>query len=256
MAERWKKPNAFKHGVFVRSATVLPGEDKKEYLQLVDELVEEWKPNGATEFEAVLTIADARWRKLRAQKYRKIRLLQNRLDIKHQSFDEDLGLVMFVGEISARPEYFDTAAAAFLRPHKIDDLKRKFPRQNFASNEEWIQAIVDEITLELEIEPPPQLPEKLMAGFKSFHTMINNRALTNQAAATFTDDVIERELGIDERFDAIIDKAIKRLILIKGAKQALGLARPVAVVIDQPTKNAAARISERVKRSPRRPNNR
>jgi hypothetical protein len=256
MVERWKKPNAFKHGIFVRSATVLPGEDKKEYWQLVDELVEEWKPDGAAELEAVLTIADATWRKLRAQRYRRSRLLQNSLDIKHPSFDEHLGYAIFFGEIATRPENFDVAAAVFLHPAKIAHLKRKYPRQNFASTEEWLQAIEDELTLETEIKPPPDLPEEMMAAFKSLEATADKCGHISRAAQTFTDDVFERELAIDERLDAIIDKAIKRLIQIKAAKQALGLARPVAVVVDQPTKNAAARISERVKRSARRPNNR
>ncbi|HXW31357.1 MAG TPA: hypothetical protein VEK55_18500 [Xanthobacteraceae bacterium] len=75
------------------------------------------------------------------------------------------------------------------------------------------------------------------------------------AAATFTDEFFEGELALDERLDTIIDQAIKRLIHIKAAKQALGIPRSVAAV-DQPKKNAAARISERVKRSARRPSNR
>jgi hypothetical protein len=251
-----EKPNALKHGIFVRSAAVLPGEDEKDYWQLVDELVEEWKPDGAAEFEAVVTIADAEWRKLRAQRYRRVRLFQNSIDVKHPPFNERVGLECFVLLMRSKPELFAGAAAMFLLPYRIEQLERKFPRQNFASIEVWAQAIINEITLEVEIKPPPQMPEKLMAGFKNFHTMIDKRDLISQAAATFTDDVIERELAIDERLDAMIDRAIKRLILIKGSKQALGLARPVVVVVDQPRKNVAARISERVKRSAIRTNNR
>jgi len=79
---------------------------------------------------------------------------------------------------------------------------------------------------------------------------------SHQASRCDFDEVLEKELALDERLDAIADRAIKRLIQIKAAKQALGLARPVPAVVDQPTKNVAARISERVKRSARRPSNR
>ena len=254
MVEHWRKPNAFKHGIFLKSATVLPGEDRREYGQLVDELIEEWKPDGAAEYEAVLTMADARWRKLRAQTYRHIQFWRNRIDVNHPSYDEHLGLKHFLAAVAGSPEDFDLAAAAFLHPKQIDRLKRKCPRQNFGNNKEWVLAMFSEMKEELE-PPLPQMSKKMLADFKGFQAEMESFRIINRAADTFTDKVFERELAIDERLDATFDRAFKRLIQIKAAKQALGLARPAAVV-DQPTKNLAAKISERVKRSARRPSNR
>jgi len=253
MFERLRKANAFKHGIF-SSSTVLPGEDARQYWQSVQELIEEWKPDGASEYEAVLTMADARWRKLRAQIYRRLRFDENRIDINHPSYDERLALRYFIALIAARPENFDVTAAKLLHPEQIDRLKRKFPRQNFGNIKEWGVAIANEMKSKLE-PPLPQMSKKELADFKFFQANMERLGLLNRAVDTFTDEAFERELGIDERLDAIFDRALKRLIQIKAWKPALGLARP-AVVLDQPTKNVAVRISERVKRSARRPSNR
>jgi hypothetical protein len=253
MVERWRKPNAYKHGAFLSSHTVLPGEDEQEYEELLEALTEEWLPDGAAEHEAVLTMADLRWRKTRAQRYRQERLKQNLLDVKHPSFDESVGLAYFGALMLGEPEHFDALAAVFLRPIKIDQLKRKFPRQNFASIKEWAQAIINEVASEL--DPSSGLPKGKRAEFDRISTELDNLGLIGRAALTFTDDVLERELAIDERLDAMFDRVLKRLIQTKAAKQALGLPRSAAAV-DQPTKNAAARISDRVKRTARRPRNR
>ena len=249
MFERWRKPNAFKHGIFLRSATLLPGEDKQEYRQLVDELIEEWNPDGAAEYDAVLTMADAKWRKLRAQIYRRARFDHNLLDVSHPSYNKDLALKYFLTFMAGSPEDFDVAAPVFLERKQIDRLKQKCPRQNFGNYKEWVLAMFKEMKEELE-PSLPKMSKKELAEFKGIQADMESFALINQASLTFTDEAFERELAIDERLDAMIDRAIKRLIQIKAAKQALGLARP-AVVLDQPTKNVAARSSERVKRSAR-----
>lgn len=43
-----------------------------------------------------------------------------------------------------------------------------------------------------------------------------------RSAASFTDDLFNRELVLDERLDAMIDRAVKRLVQTKAMKQALG----------------------------------
>jgi hypothetical protein len=56
--QKWKRPNAQKHGIFSAIA-ILPGEDEREFEQLHADLVEEWAPAGATEDDAVLSVAKA-----------------------------------------------------------------------------------------------------------------------------------------------------------------------------------------------------
>jgi hypothetical protein len=59
-ALKWRHPNAYKHGVFA-SMAIVPGEDPREFEELHSALVEEWTPAGATEQDAVLTIAKGVW---------------------------------------------------------------------------------------------------------------------------------------------------------------------------------------------------
>ena len=49
---------------------MLPGEDPKEFDDFHQSLVEEWQPSGATECDAVLSLAKCMWRKSRMNIYR------------------------------------------------------------------------------------------------------------------------------------------------------------------------------------------
>jgi hypothetical protein len=54
--------NTLKHGIYSREM-ILPGERQSDYDQLFSELVEEWRPSGPTEREAVVEPAGL-WPKL------------------------------------------------------------------------------------------------------------------------------------------------------------------------------------------------
>ena len=205
-----KQPNAYKHGVFSRPA-IVPGEDGKEFDTLYSDLVEEWKPSGATEEEAVFSIAKAMWRKRRAQNFIEIQLVRNSNDPSHASYDENLGLTAFSAFLRVKPEVaFKDYAARCLRADKIDYLKRKFPRSNFNSTQEWVKALTDEI----ELMVPSETDD-------ADHSMGKIGALF-LSAATFTDEFFENELRLDERLDIMIDRAVKRLVQTKAMKQMLG----------------------------------
>jgi hypothetical protein len=45
-----------------------------------------------------------------------------------------------------------------------------------------------------------------------------------QSAKAYSGDLFNQELALDERLDAMIDRAVKRLIQIKAMKQMLGAA--------------------------------
>ena len=95
-------------------------------------LIQEWAPAGATEEDAVLSIAKAVWRKRRVQKFLEVQLATNALNPKHPSYDEPLGLIRLVGHMTAEPEdAFEKYAAHCLRPDKIYYLRQKFPLSDF-----------------------------------------------------------------------------------------------------------------------------
>jgi hypothetical protein len=199
--QKTKQPNAQKHGVFAQMA-ILPGEDPKEFEKLHSDLTEEWAPVGAIEEDAVLRIAKAVWRKRRVQNFLAIQMLGNSCNPMHPSYSEIRGLGAFVAFMTTEPEVaFEEYAKRTLRTDKIDYLKQKFPRSNFESASEWVQAVIDEIHSVLIPNSPDIQGGDLVALARS--------------AATFSDDVFNQELALDERLDAMIDRAVKRLIQIK-----------------------------------------
>lgn len=115
--KKWKRPNAHKHGVFAATA-ILPGEDQREFEELHSALIEEWMPAGATEEDAVLSIAKAVWRKRRLQKFLEVQLRMNAIDPDHPSYRELLGLRGLGIAIEFEPE---TAFQEFARRYlKVD----------------------------------------------------------------------------------------------------------------------------------------
>ncbi len=206
-----KQPNAQKHGVFA-AAALLPGEHLQEFEELHSALIQEWAPAGATEEDAVLTIAKAIWRKRRKQNFIEIQFLNNTLNPANPSYNEELGLEFFVTAMKAQPAVpFAAYAKNFLRAHMITYLEEKFPRSDFESNAEQAQAVINEIKL------------VLLPATGNLQPIADYVALS-VSAATMSDDLFKQEIALDERLDAILDRAVKRLIQIKAMKQMLGQA--------------------------------
>jgi hypothetical protein len=205
-----KRPNAQKHGAFAATA-IVPGEDPREFEELFSALVEEWTPAGPTEEEAVLSVAKAIWRKRRVQKFIEAELMKNMLDPRHGSYDEFLGLTLFANFMAARPEVaFDLYAHRVLREVQTKYLQGKFPRGDFKSPSEWAQAIIIEIKSVLLPAVTIDVPE------------LDDWVSLLQSAGTLTQELFKHEVALDERLDAMNDRAIKRLVHIKMMKQMMG----------------------------------
>ena len=67
-SRKYKRPNAQKAGIFA-AATIMPGEDSREYQELIIELMDEWNPSGPTLREGVLDLADLIWKRRRLRKF-------------------------------------------------------------------------------------------------------------------------------------------------------------------------------------------
>src|SRR6516225_8121510 len=142
---RRKRSNAQKHGVFAEPL-ILPGEDPREFEALHAAWIEEWTPSGPSEQSRVFGMADAEWRKLRSRRFAEAKAISNSLRPDHLAFDETRGLIAFGYLICREPETaFAQYASNFLRADKIRYLNQKFPRQNFASIEEWTLAVAEEV---------------------------------------------------------------------------------------------------------------
>jgi hypothetical protein len=202
-----KRPNAQKHGAFA-ATTILPGEDPREFAELLSALVEEWTPVGPTEEDAVLSLAKCIWRKRRVQRFIEAELMRNLFDPRHASYDEHLGLLGFAAVMAETPEVaFDSYAPRCLREERIKYLQGEFPRGDFKSTSEWAQAIISEIHSVLLPAVTIDDPE------------VEAKASWLQSSATLSQDLFKHELALDERLDAMIDRAIKRLVHTKMMKQ-------------------------------------
>ena len=64
---KYKRPNALKHGVYA-TPVLIPGENQKEFEDLLAELLDEYKPRGPSLRHAVHCLADSMWRLRRLKK--------------------------------------------------------------------------------------------------------------------------------------------------------------------------------------------
>jgi hypothetical protein len=214
------RPNALKHGAFAQTA-ILPGEDPCEFEELHSSLVEEWTPVGPTEEDAVLSIAQGVWRKRRVQKFLQADIEKSRFNPQHPAYDEARTLHACCATIATAPDKFDYILGS-LSIGNAQHLRQKCPRQAFQSTSEWVHAVQNEIVSVL-------LPAVERFG--------DATALYLMAGSSriFTADLFKVELSVDERIDAMIDRAIKRLIQTKAMKQMLG-GRPPSTGDDQSKK--------------------
>ena len=222
--QRCKRPGRQKSRCVGFDPVITSGEDPKEFEELYSALIEEWAPTGASENDAVFGLATAMWGKRRAQQFRSVQLLTNTLDVNHPAFDELVGLQFFTLQLQRHPETaFDLWSGRLLRPDKIKYLNQKFPRSRFTLTSQWVKAIVNEIRAVLAPEalpPPPKLPGEVHELMTKAHEFTEQLAALR--SATLSRDLFDDELAMTERFDAIIDRLIKRLIHLKVTKQMLG----------------------------------
>ena len=239
-APKWKRANAQKHGVFSACPTI-PGEDPREFIELHADLIAEWQPSGRTEHDGVFSLADLMWRKIRAQKYLQIILVRNSFDPRSPFFDEAYGLCNFMFELRTQPELaFEKAADLWLLPEKIRYLKEKFPRSSYQSTSEWTQVVIHEIETTL-LPAIPRLEaleqwERVECGFEEMLTL----AAQTQTATVVAHakELLEDELNLRERLDAMIDRKVKYLMQLKAGKQMLR--QSSALREDEPPKRIAA----------------
>jgi hypothetical protein len=214
-----KHLNAVKHGAFAKT-TILLGEDPAEFEELHFSLIEEWKPVGPTEEDAVLSIAQGMWRKRRAQKLLQAQIANRRFDQNDRLYDEAeriqrflrvLDTAPFVAFVDIAPESFkplyENLVSTVLPAHQAKYLQEKCPREHFKSGSEWLQELRNLIIF------------ALLPAYGSLGEV--PEAMLGRAAEFFTPEVFKQDLAVDERIDAMIDRAVKRLVQTKAMKQML-----------------------------------
>ncbi|MDT3687798.1 MAG: hypothetical protein RO009_22445 [Pseudorhodoplanes sp.] len=253
MPPKNRKLNALKHGIFSASV-VLPGESQTEFDELHQTLVDEWNPKNLIESDAVYCMAKAIWRKKQLNAMRAA-LLRKKLDettkadatedkfalllaapgplldndpidpverfkraceyastpgypyIKHSELEQ---LLQFIGRLfrNSNPSIVDSAIK-YLPKQASEHLQTHVPRTKFRNPQKWIEALWHEINDIL----LPAAREKFKAEESS------SESINAQLAEIVTTDWLEREIALEERLDAIIDKAIRRLMQSRFIQQ-------------------------------------
>jgi hypothetical protein len=106
---------------------ILPWEDRQEFAKLHAALVEEWKPAGPTEQDAVFSIAKGMWRKRRMPHFLNSEIERCRVNPYHAAYDEAHMLRFLSDMVVSEPDQFDRLLTS-LRNDTADHLRRKFPR--------------------------------------------------------------------------------------------------------------------------------
>ena len=217
-----KRPNALKHGIFALNPTI-PGEDVEEYAELCARLFDEWQPSGPTEEDAVFSLAGLMWRKLRAERFLRAKLILSTCDPRSPTFDERRGLDLFIAWMRSEPETaFERHASKVLRADAISHLQQKFPRSNYQSTSEWGQAVITEIKSVLLPAAPPSLAAT-EPGEGDLPEPLRKMLVENLVGNSIVQakEFFEADLNLRERLNAMIHRQVKHLIQLKAMKQAL-----------------------------------
>ena len=232
-----RRPSAYKHGGF--SKTVLfPWEDAEEFEALRRSLKDEFNPLGALEEEAVYTILTCIWRKRRIRDKRNLDTLAALQEKELETLSEE------------PLPFFDTKHEgniyALTHMPKSDDRPRDGNKVSqligFSSSlygvleQEFLELMIDmlgeEFSTHLEREVPqekyPTTPEWVQAVKREVDDVLLPRAraemdspdyLAAKAAEFITTHRILEDLDLEERPDAMVDRAMRRLAQIKFMKQ-------------------------------------
>ena len=255
-SKRYNRPSALKHGAFSSSA-FFPWEDRAEFEALHLELIDEWDPNGAFEAEAVFTIASCMWKKRRIREKRQLEVLthlrtpdpqsskeptpffesgieQLKFTLSNKStavappsrqLDSDEAVLLklsnsFYGDLSE----FSLKLTFLFRNKFTEHLKEAVPREKYPEFIDYVRALKTEID---DVLLPRVRKERPSDDYIAAKT----------ASEFLTEERILEDLALEERLDATMDKAIRRLAQAKALKQISGLNgrrrnRPAVLQID------------------------
>jgi hypothetical protein len=153
-----RHPNALRHGMYAEPA-FLPGEDPEEFTKSYSRLIDEWKPVGLTEEDAVLAVATGMWRKRRVQKFLAAKIMKCWCDPEHDAYDEVEPLSGFRKLMKLAPDLV-RQSLSYLGPDTRKYLLDKFPLQRSAPTPELIEVVDKEITSHIQSRQRfgPQVP--------------------------------------------------------------------------------------------------
>ena len=197
--------NAFKHGAFSLDL-VLPDEKSEDFEQLHQGLIEEWRPTGALEEDTVLTIAQGIWLKRRVARFydREATWAQEHAGEEELNHTDTVArLLDGVQSAEEATEFIGSLPKRFR-----EEIEIKIPRSIFTNDQNWIQKV-------------KSLLPKLIDGYEMAIRVEQGSLKFKAEKAALLRDLTTKKILLDERLDARIDKAIKRLAQLKTFKQVI-----------------------------------
>jgi hypothetical protein len=149
------------------------------------------------------------WRKARLQKFLRGKVLACRTDASHPGYDEVDTLRHFSNVLEFAPDCLDELLSGRFLSEKLKErLKREFPPEDFETISTRARAIQNEIN-SARLPSLERCDKPVQVSFL-------------EAASIVTQDDFKNEIAVEERIDAMIDRAVKRLVQAKAMKQMLG----------------------------------
>ena len=234
--KRYRKPSALKHGGF-SVLELFPWENSGAFESLHRDLIEQYQPRGPLQEDCIQTITSLMWRKgrIRDKRVFDIRAELDRTE-NHVLWEHPIPLMDTDFEISkyelancpvpprSRPLdeyesllhfsnglYRDRASATivsfmiFIPAEFREHLKENVPVGNYETTREWV------VALKMELDGV------LLPMARKRHPAANG--YFEAAAKLLNDERTHADLALEERFDAAIDKALKRLFSLQMAEQ-------------------------------------
>ncbi|SEE51311.1 hypothetical protein [Bradyrhizobium erythrophlei] len=232
-ARRPRKPNALKHGAY-SSIELLPWEDPDAFEGLRRAIWEEWGPEGPSEHDCVETMFLCLWRKHRVRAKRKVDtavaldrvenrvfqerpppvLLENELEvIKHALAethspprDDYERLLSFSASLHLETDAMVLRLTISLLPTEFrDHLNEKVREDSHNTTQDWLIALKREIDYVL----LPRIRERRP----------DPNGYLPAAAEILAAEKTMEDLAVEERLDAALDRAMRRLYFLKAQKQ-------------------------------------
>ncbi|MDH2348695.1 hypothetical protein [Bradyrhizobium sp. SSUT77] len=235
-SQRRRLPTALKHGAFAK-IELLPWEDPAAYEQLHQQLSEEFEPEGVLQEECVRDILTATWRKQRLRDRRNVEtraallqpqnrvfdqrpipLVANRIErakailenssseqpnLPRDDYERLLSFSSFL-TLDASPRLVECAIGCLPEEYR-NHLRTHVRREKYDEPHHWIIAIkkeVDGVLLPKVRERRPDPDGYLTA-----------------AAELLAPDKMLEDLAVEERLEAQMDRALRRLFWLKTQKK-------------------------------------
>lgn len=234
-SRRPRLPAAFKHGAFA-SVEMLPWEDPAAYEQLRQEFLEELEPEGALQQECVQDILLATWRKHRVRERRKVEARAVLLKPENRVFDQRPD-PLFETDLE-RTKYLITKHSEKVPDPPRDDYERLLHLSCWLaldSNPKFVELLVGMLPEEYDVHLQTSVPRDkfeephhwIIAIKKEIDGVLLPRVRERRpdpdgylaaAAELLASEKMLEDLGVEERLDAQIDRALRRLFWLKTQK--------------------------------------